>query len=48
MDQEIISKLSLIVGEENCKTTTAELNDFQIKSGAMYDKLADEANASNN
>lgn len=33
---------------QELKTTKEELNDFQIKSGAMYDKFVDKANASNN
>lgn len=33
MDPEIISKLSAIVGSENCKTTTAELYTYSMDAG---------------
>ncbi len=33
MDKEIIEKLSSIVGEENCKTTTAELYTYSMDAG---------------
>ena len=33
MDPEIISKLSSIVGEENCKTSTAELYAYSMDAG---------------
>ena len=46
-DLDVACDFVLSLNQEG-KTTKEELNDFQIKSGAMYDKLADEANASNN